>query len=135
MDMAWWLCRIPKAAIQSGLGESFKYVTSNPNIALENSTLLEYRRVSTMPFRLEYPITRPFTLPYFTHGVLVAIVIWGTFITLLNVAVIGYDTVPVANSLAFNSSTLLWYETFALTAFWLPTSWTCSPSTIMPGQS
>src|ERR1700733_7918971 len=82
---------------------------------------------------LEYPITRPFTLPYFTVGFVAIGVIWIVFITLVNVAAVGYEVVPVF-SVSFNSTSTLWYERFAPTAFWLLKSWTCNPSTIQLGQ-
>src|SRR5271170_397217 len=88
-----------------------------------------------MPFWLEYPITKPFTLPYFTQGVIVAGVIWTAFVTVVNIAAVGYDTVSVT-SFSFNSSQpLLWYEQIPLIASWFPKGCTCSPSTIMPGDS
>jgi len=87
----------------------------------------------TMSFFLEYTLTRRFTVPYFTIGFVVFQVIWIFFITLVNFAAVGYESAPVF-SVSFNSSNTLWYERFALTAFWLPKSWTCNPSTIQVGQ-
>jgi hypothetical protein len=72
-------------------------------------------------------------LPYFTHGVLGS-VLWATSVTRMNIVVVGYDTASVTSH-SFNSTNLLWYEDFALTALCCPKSWTCIPSQIMPGQS
>ena len=86
-----------------------------------------------MPSVFEYPITRPFTLPYLTLGIVVFGVLWATFITLVNVAAIGYESLSVISA-SFNSTGALWYEKFAPTASWFPQSWTCDPSTIQRGQ-
>jgi hypothetical protein len=91
------------------------------------------RTVPAMPSVFEYPVTRPFTLPYLTLGVAVFGVVWTTFITLVNVAAIGYESLSVISA-SFNSTGALWYEKFPPTASWIPKSWTCDPSTIQLGQ-
>jgi hypothetical protein len=87
-----------------------------------------------MPYLLENPVTRPFTLTCFTHGVLLLGIIWTALITVIIVAGVGYEYVSV-DSPSFNSSgPTLWYERFAVIAFLYPKSWTCTPSKIQIGQ-
>jgi hypothetical protein len=81
-----------------------------------------------MSFKLDYPITRPFGFPYFTFVVLLLAGIWLTFITVVNVVAVAYDTVPFTSP-DFNETTKLWYETFIPT-FWLPPSRSCEASVI-----
>jgi len=82
---------------------------------------------------IDYPVTRPFTLPYFNVIVYILGILWIAFITLLNVAAVGYDVVSVYST-SFNSSTLLWYEKFALTSRLFPRSWSCDPAVLEPGE-
>lgn len=86
-----------------------------------------------MPSIFQYPVTRQFTLPHFTLGVIILGLLWTTFITIINFAVVGYDTVSLASS-SFNSSDNYWYEKLPLASSWFPKSWTCSPSSIQRGQ-
>ena len=76
----------------------------------------------------EYSITRPVTLRYFTPTVLVLGVVWITFITFVNVVVVGYDYVPLVSS-SFNTSQALWYEDI-MPKSWAPTTRSCVSSTI-----
>jgi hypothetical protein len=79
---------------------------------------------------LEYPVTRPITLCRFWKCVLVlGAIIWVTLITLVNVAAVGYELVPVTSSV-FNSSAVLWYERFMPISSWIPKSRTCEWSII-----
>ena len=90
---------------------------------------------AVMPSWFEYPITRPFTLRYFTPMVLVLGLIWVTFVTLLNVVAVGYEYVPVIST-SFNSSSVLWYEIFVpkSTSLWIPKTRTCAGSVIKPNE-
>jgi hypothetical protein len=83
---------------------------------------------------LEYSPTQPFTLPHFAVIVHTLGVIWTVLLTILNVAAVGYETVPIFST-SFNSSTPLWYERFVLTRWLFPASLSCSPFLIEPGQS
>jgi len=76
----------------------------------------------------EYSITRPVTLRYFTPTVLALGVVWITFITLINVVVVGYDYVPLVST-SFNTSQELWYEEL-IPKSWSPTTRSCIGSTI-----
>lgn len=74
---------------------------------------------------LEYPVTRPISLGrLWTALIILGAIIWITFITLVNVAAVGYELVPITSGL-YNSSTLLWYERFMPTSSWIPKSRTC----------
>jgi hypothetical protein len=86
----------------------------------------------TLPL-IEYSVTRPFTLPYFSVIVSILGIFWIAVITILNVAAVGYDAVPVYST-SFNSSTLLWYEKSALISWLFPPSWSCDPAIIEPGE-
>jgi hypothetical protein len=81
-------------------------------------------------FRLEYPITRPFTFRYFTKAVLVLQVIWLIFITFINIVAVGYETVSITST-TFNSTTRLWYEKFVPT-FWLSQSSRSCDGSVIP---
>lgn len=83
--------------------------------------------------KIEYPLTQPFTLPYFTVIVCALGVIGTALITVMNVAAVGYDVVQVYST-SFNSSDLLWYEKFAPIRWLFPASWSCHPTVIEPGQ-
>jgi len=82
---------------------------------------------------LEYSPTQPFTLPHFTIIVYTLGLLWTIFITVLNVAAVGYESVPVFSN-SFNSTTPLWYERIAPIGWLLPASWSCLPLLIEPGQ-
>lgn len=83
--------------------------------------------------KLEYSITRPFTLPYFTAIVYTLGVMWIIIITVFNVAAVGYDSYPLYST-SFNSSIRLWYERFVLTKLIFPQSWSCNSVVIEAGQ-
>src|SRR5277367_4970341 len=84
---------------------------------------------------LGYPVTRPFTLPHFTLIVIGFGIVWTVLITILNVAAVGYDLVPIYST-SFNSSTstLFWYEKFAPIRWLFPPSWICDAAVIQHGQ-
>jgi hypothetical protein len=52
---------------------------------------------------LEYPITRPVTLRHFNAAILVLGAVYVVFITIINVAAVGYETISVL-SIAYNRS-------------------------------
>ena len=81
-----------------------------------------------MPAIFEYPVTRPVTLRYFTPTLLVLGVVWITFITFVNVVVVGYDYVPLVSA-SFNISQELWYQEFVPKS-WAPKTRICAGSTI-----
>lgn len=80
----------------------------------------------------DYPLTRSFTLPHVNIIFYALGVSWIAIVTVLNVAAVGYDTVPVFST-SFNS-TLLWYEKFAPLRWLFPPSWNCTPAVIEPGE-
>ena len=75
----------------------------------------------------EHPITRPFTLRYFSAVVLSFIFLWVTLVTLLSVATAGYEPHQF-NSERFDVSARLWYE--KLPNSFLRSSWKCDDSVI-----
>lgn len=78
---------------------------------------------------LQYPITRPITLRYFKLTFLILGVLFIAFITLVNVAAVGYENMSVI-SVAYNRTERLWYEHLVGNVGGLPTRWNCSASTI-----
>src|SRR5271170_80301 len=86
-----------------------------------------------MPSLLEYSVTRPFTIRHFTLVIVVLGIFWVTFITLVNVADVGYNSATVVSA-TFNSTQPFWYERVPRLSFWFPNSWSCSPSKIILGQ-
>ena len=83
--------------------------------------------------KLEYPVTRRFTLPYLTLVVCVLGLIWITLVTLVNVAAVGYDVVTVYST-SFNPPSLLWYEKRTSFRWLFPPGWSCNPASMEPGQ-
>jgi hypothetical protein len=85
-------------------------------------------------FKLKYPFTQPFTIPHITIIVCALGVLWTIVVTLVNVAALGYDVVPVYSTSFSSSGTLLWYEKFVLTRWFFPASWSCDPMVLEPWQ-
>ena len=76
----------------------------------------------------QYPLYRNIALRYFTPTFIVLGLIWIFFVTLINVAVAGYESV-VITSTNFSSNTRPWYEHFLPKLYSLP-SWNCSYTVI-----
>ena len=83
--------------------------------------------------RLEYPITRPFTLPYLTFVIYPLVFFVTILATLLNVAAVGYDLITVYSK-SYNASNSLWYENIPLIKQLSPPSWQCEPGILKPGD-
>jgi len=83
--------------------------------------------------RLQYPITRSFTIRHFTEWVLVLGLLWVGLVTLFNVAALGYETIQVYST-SFTAPRLLWYEKFSVTKALFPASWVCAPALVEPYQ-
>lgn len=82
----------------------------------------------------EYSITRPITLSWWLKVLLcLGGVLWFTIVTVVNIAAVGYDLVPVTST-AFNSSYTLWYEYLTPLKSWVPRSWTCNGAIIEFGE-
>ena len=48
---------------------------------------------------LEYPITRPIPLQRFWSAlILLGVVVWITIVTLINVAAVGYEVIPITST-------------------------------------
>src|SRR6266496_1977794 len=78
----------------------------------------------------EYPITRPVVFSRFwTAWFLIAGLFWVTSVTLLNIATVGYETVPITST-SYNYPYHLWYEKLFPVMSWLPASRSCDPSVI-----
>jgi len=59
---------------------------------------------------LDYPVTKPVHLPWKNNLLLaVLFVIYAVITTLLNVAAVAYEAVPITTT-SFNTSHTLWYE-------------------------
>ena len=79
----------------------------------------------------EYSITRPFTLRRFTPILLVSGTLWVSFVTLVGIAAVGYETVPAQFTPSeFNTSNPIWYEKILPTSEWIPPSQACEGSKI-----
>ena len=62
---------------------------------------------------LEYPVTRAIRLRRTWATVLIlGAILWITVITLINVAAVGYELVPLTSTSYSSSESLLWYERF-----------------------
>lgn len=57
----------------------------------------------------EYPVSRPVTIPGFTYFALIAGTIYIVLVVLINVVVVGYDTVNYSST-DFNTTHGLWYD-------------------------
>jgi hypothetical protein len=77
----------------------------------------------------QYPITRPITLRYFKQTFLILGVLFIAFITLVNVAAVGYENMSVI-SVAYNRTETFWYQHLMGNMAGFPTRWNCSTSTI-----
>lgn len=83
-----------------------------------------------MPYSFfQYPITRPITLRYFKSIFLVLGILYVTFITLINVAAVGYENTAVI-SIAYNRTEMLWYEHLKGVMGGFVGRWNCSASII-----
>lgn len=86
-------------------------------------------------FALSYPITRPINLGIcFNITFVVLGLAWVAIITIINVAAVGYELVPLTSTL-FNSSYTLWYEVFIPSKTWIPQARTCEGSIIKAQES
>src|SRR5271155_3697634 len=85
------------------------------------------------PSFLEYPVTRPFTLPYLTAVLVILGVIWSIVITCINAAAVGYELYPLTSD-SFNVTSQLWYEKIFPHLGWFPESRSCEGSVIKPGE-
>ena len=72
---------------------------------------------------------RNITLRYFTPAFILVGIIWITFITLVNVVVVGYESV-VITSTDFSSTAKAWYENFMLRSLWFVPAWSCNATVI-----
>jgi hypothetical protein len=82
----------------------------------------------------EYSVTRPIVISRWLE-ILICLggVLWFTIVTVVNIAVVGYDLVPVTSTI-FNNSYDLWYERLIPLRSWIPQSWTCNGSIIGFGE-
>lgn len=80
---------------------------------------------------LEYPMTRPVHMQRNCTLLLVLLgAIYVTVITLLNIAAVAYELVPVTTT-SYNGSNTLWYErVFPSSTSWVPPSRKCDGSVI-----
>ena len=79
---------------------------------------------------LEYPITRSIPLRRFWSVLIVlGAVAWILIITLVNVAVVGYEVVPIIST-SYSDSSTLWYEHILPMSSWIPRRRTCDWSVI-----
>jgi len=79
----------------------------------------------------EYPVTRRFTIPHFTPILLSLGTFWVALVTIVSIAVAGYETVILRSTASeFNSTSKIWYEKVFPTSQWIPVSKSCDGSTI-----
>lgn len=76
----------------------------------------------------QYPVTRDITLRHFTPVLLILGFIWILLVTLINVAVNGYENVSVTST-NFTTTTRIWYQKFIPKA-WVVPAWNCEPGYI-----
>jgi hypothetical protein len=81
---------------------------------------------------LEYPGTRPFTIPRLTPFIIAAGIIYITFITLFAIVTVGYEYVAIS-SVSYNLTLSIWYDFLPQTS-WTPVSRTCQGSVIKVGE-
>ena len=84
-------------------------------------------------YRLKYPaepqnFNRVFTATVFGLGIL-----WIAFVTVVNVATLGYELVPIFST-TFDRSAGLWYEK-VLPERWRPVTRSCGPVSFPLGKS
>jgi hypothetical protein len=77
----------------------------------------------------DYSLSRPITLRHFNLLVLVFGVIYVAFITLINIAAVGYEPVTVVDS-DYNKTVTPWYQRFLVKTSLLPEPWACNVATI-----
>jgi len=78
----------------------------------------------------EYHITRPIRFGRFWTAVFItAGLLWCTFVTLINIATVGYEIVPITST-SFNYPYHMWYENIFPITSWLPAARSCDPSVI-----
>jgi hypothetical protein len=84
-------------------------------------------------YRLKYPAEPQKFTRVFTVAVFVLILLWGAFITAVNVATVGYELVPTFST-TYNGSANLWYEK-VLPDRWRPVTRYCEPASFPLGKS
>jgi len=83
---------------------------------------------------LEYPITRPVALGiWFNVLVVLFMTGWTVIITLVSIASVAYELVPVTST-QYNATYTLFYEKFIPSSSWLPETRTCDASIIQLTQ-
>ena len=84
-------------------------------------------------WRLQYPISRPFTLPYFTKIYVTWTIVTSAIIILFSFGGTGYEAIPF-QSTDFNRTVQLWYNRIINETSWVPKSRKCDPSLIQVGD-
>jgi len=86
------------------------YITTRKYVPV-NLPALNPRNARLMVSYFQYPLQKDINLRYFTPALICFGIIWIAMITLLNVAVVGYE--PVAfTSTNYATNTTAWYEKF-----------------------
>src|SRR5438552_2277100 len=84
-----------------------------------------------MGWSFSYPVTRAFTIRYFTVTFLCLALLWLVAITIINLIVVGYENVPLIGDFSsFNNSPAVWYQKLIPTTYALQKSRTCNGSVI-----
>jgi hypothetical protein len=84
-------------------------------------------------YRLQYPAEPQNFTRVFTVAVIVLGIFWIAFITVVNVATIGYELVPTFST-TYNGSADLWYEK-VFPDRWKPVTRVCEPASLSLGKS
>jgi hypothetical protein len=111
----------------SGLSVHGHYKPLPPSLCLAQT--FTYRILMLSNFRLEYSLSRQFTLRYLNVTFIILAILWTTLVTLISIASVGYETVTI-QSKSFNASSTLWYEKLFPSSRWIPQSRTCDASAI-----
>src|SRR5438552_11658268 len=77
----------------------------------------------------EYNVRRKFESPRFTVMLLICGTVWITFITVLSLATVGYESKTVSTT-DFNGTNKLWYDRILIRTPWIAESKQCQSSII-----
>jgi hypothetical protein len=118
-----------KIVLLNGPVSAVSVVAKSPTRILSFQLVSDSRRMGVHRSWLEYPVTQPFTLPYLTSTLIIAGVLWSSFVTLITFATVGYESIVIQSS-SFNETDRLWYEKFLPSSQWTPGSKICDVSYI-----
>ena len=81
-------------------------------------------------FRKNWAFTKPFKLSIFFNVTIIILgIAWVCMITIINVAIVDYEILPITST-QFNATYTLWYERLIPLASWVSQARTCNASVI-----